>query len=56
MMMDLSRHAVCVVHRLHAAGVDALDVDLLLSAGEGLEALAVVGQVGHRVVGWGSFI
>ena len=56
LLIDLSSHAVGVVHRLHAAGVDALDVALLLPAGEGLETLAVVGQVGHRVVGWGSFI
>ena len=53
---DLSSHAVCVVHRLHAAAVDALDVDLLLAAGEGLQTLAVVGQVRHSVVGWASFI
>ena len=49
---DLPGHAVCVVHRLHAAAVDALDVDLLLAAGEGLQTLAVVRQVRHRVVGW----
>ena len=55
-MIDLSSHAVCVVHRLHAATVDTLDVDLLLAAGEALQTLAVVGQVRHRVVGWASFI
>ena len=55
-MIDLSSHAVSVVHRLHAATVDTLDVDLLLAAGEGLQTLAVVGQVRHRVVGWASFI
>ena len=54
MMMDLSRHAVCVVHGLHAAAVDALDVDLLLAGGEALQTLAVVGQVCHRVVCWGG--
>lgn len=53
-MMDLSRHAVCVVHGLHAAAVDALDVDLLLAGGEALQTLAVVGQVCHRVVCWGG--
>lgn len=55
-MIDLSSHAVCVVHRLHAATVDTLDVDLLLAAGEALQTLAVVGQVRHRVVGWTSHI
>ena len=55
-MIDLSCHAVCVVHRLHAATVDTLDVDLLLAAGEALQTLAVVGQVRHRVVGWTSHI
>ena len=53
---DLSSHAVCVVHRLHAATVDTLDVDLQLAAGEALQTLAVVGQVRHRVVGWTSHI
>ena len=53
---DLPSHTVCVVHRLHAAAVDALDVDLLLATGQGLQTLAVVGQVRHRVVGWASFI
>ena len=53
---DLSSHAVCVVHRLHAAAVDALDVDLLLAAGQGLQTLAVIGQVRHRVVGWARII
>ena len=56
LLIDLSRHAVSVVHGLHAAGVDALDVDLLLAAGEALQTLAVVGQVRHSVVGWASFI
>ena len=51
LLIDLSSHAVCVVHRLHPAGVDTLDVDLLLAAGEALQTLAVVRQVRHSVVG-----
>ena len=51
LLVDLSSHAVGVVHGLHAARVDALDVDLLLAAGEALQTLAVVRQVRHSVVG-----
>ena len=43
-------HADGVVHGLHPAPGDALDVDLLLALGELRQALAVVREVGHRVV------
>lgn len=43
-------HADGVVHGLHPAPGDALDVDLLLALGQLRQALAVVREVGHRVV------
>ena len=43
-------HAGGVVHGLHPALGDAPDVDLLLALGQLRQALAVVREVGHRVV------
>ena len=39
-----------VVHRLHAALVDALDVDLLIVRGEACQTVCIVGEIGYLVI------